>query len=83
MAHAWDLADRKELREELQKAIIDDPEVENKADISVYLETEGTKVSEIHIIGSVGSEKEKQRVAEIVSVNTRNEVEVINELLVK
>mgnify|MGYP006298369897 CR=1 FL=1 len=82
LAHAWHLADHKELREELQKAIFDDPEIESKGNISVNLETEGSKITEIHLLGSVGSDREKQRAEEIMSVNTKNEVKIVNELAV-
>ncbi len=83
LANAWHLADHKSLRDELQRAIVDDPEITSKTDISVDLKADGDKVSEIHLIGSVGSKKEMQRAEEIISVNTKNEVKVVNDLVVK
>jgi len=79
----WNLANEAELRDELQKAIVEDPEIQSKADISVDTVTNGAKVSEIHLIGAVASEKEKERAKEIVTVNTRNEVKIVNELVLK
>lgn len=82
-SNPWHLAKQNDLEDELQKAIVEDPEIASKADISVDVTTDGKKVTEIHLVGSVASDKELQRAAEIVSVNTRDEVKIVNELVVK
>jgi hypothetical protein len=79
----WDLANQAELRRELEKAITEDPEIDSKTTISVVPEEKGSKITAIHLNGTVGSDREKERAQQIVSVNTREEVEVVNELVVK
>ncbi|MFP4564621.1 MAG: BON domain-containing protein [Spirochaetia bacterium] len=66
-----------ELEKHLMKAIIDDPLIRDKTNISVKHED-----GDLHLIGKVGSEDEKQRVEEIVKVNTREEKTIVNELTV-
>lgn len=82
-ANAWNVTDTKDLRKELQKAIVQDPEIQHKADVSVDVRTDRAKVTEIHLIGSAGSDREKERAEQVVAVNTRDEVKIVNELVLK
>ena len=74
---AWRSIPEKELEKHLIKAIIDDPLIGDKTNISVEHED-----GDLHLIGKVGSEDEKQRAEEIVRVNTREEKTIVNELTV-
>lgn len=74
---AWRSIPEKELEQYLMQAIVDDPLIVDKTNISVKHED-----GDLHLIGKVGSEDEKSRAEEIVKVNTREEKTVVNELAV-
>jgi osmotically-inducible protein OsmY len=74
---AWRSIPEKELEKYLMQAIIDDPLIGDKTNISVEHED-----GDLHLIGKVDSEDEKSRAEEIVKVNTREEKTVVNELTV-
>ena len=66
----------------LQEAIIEDPELTDTTNISVKAEdTRGSKEPVIRLIGKVNSEADKAR--EIIEKNTRNEMKVANELVLE
>ncbi len=68
----------------LQEAIIEDPELSDTTNISVKAEDEsGSKQPVIHLIGKVPSESGKARAQEIIEKNTHNEMKVANELVVE
>lgn len=83
ITHAWNIATRDELKKELQHAVVEDPLVENKANISVNPIQDGARVSHIELIGSVGSDRERKRVRQIIGVNTKDEVDIVDRLTVK
>ncbi len=67
----------------LQEAIIEDPEITDTTNISVKAKTDSSsKGPVIHLIGKVSSEADKARAQEIIEKNTRNEMKVTNELVV-
>ncbi|MFW5711634.1 MAG: hypothetical protein ACOCXF_02360 [bacterium] len=67
----------------LQEAIIEDPELSDSTNISVKARDEsGSKEPVIHLIGKVKSEADKARAQEIIEKNTRSEIKVVNELAV-
>lgn len=71
-----------EISNNLQEAIIEDPELSDTTNISVKAEDErGSKEPVIHLIGKVKNEAEKARAQEIIEKNTRNEMKVANELV--
>jgi len=75
-----------EISNNLQEAIIEDPELSDTTNISVKAEDEDegeTKESVIHLIGKVKNEKDKARAQEIVEKNTGREMEISNELKVE
>lgn len=68
----------------LQEAIIEDPELSDTSNISVKAEDEsGSKEPVIHLIGKVNSAADKARAQEIIEKNTSNEIKVANELAVE
>lgn len=68
----------------LQEAIIEDPELTDTTNISVKARDEsGSKEPVIHLIGKVKSEADKARAQEIIEKNTRSEMKVANELKVE
>jgi len=66
----------------VQEAIIHDPIIEDSDNVSVSFEDKGLGKAEIHLIGKVGSEKQKQRAQELAETNTPDKIEVINEIAV-
>lgn len=74
---AWRSIPEKELEKHLMQAIIDDPLIRDKTNISVNHED-----GDLHLVGKVDSDDEKQRAEEIVRVNTREEKVIVNELSV-
>lgn len=67
----------------IQKAIIQDPIIEDSDKISVSFEDKGLGKGEIHLIGKVGSDKQKQRAQELAEINSKTRVDVINEIIVE
>jgi hypothetical protein len=78
----WNKNSVEQLKTELLKAIAEDPEISNASNIGLDLEAGIAKVERVRLVGSVGSEAERQRARRIVEVNTREELEVENELAV-
>ncbi|MFW6312635.1 MAG: hypothetical protein ACOC2N_01975 [Spirochaetota bacterium] len=77
----WNQNSLEQLKTELLKAISEDPEIRDATNVGLELETHGQpQVQLIRLIGSVGSEAERQRAARIVAVNTIDEVTVENDL---
>jgi hypothetical protein len=66
----------------IQEAIIHDPLIEDSDNVSVSLRQKSLGKAEIHLIGKVGSEKQKQRAQELAQTNSKDKVTVINELVV-
>ena len=66
----------------VQEAIIHDPIIEDSDNVSVSLKKKGLGKEEIHLIGKVGTEKQKQRARELAESNTTDKIEVINEIVV-
>ena len=67
----------------VQEAIIQDPIIEDSDRVSVKFEDKGLGKAEMHLIGKVGSEKQKQRALELAESNTTDKIEVINEIIVE
>lgn len=78
----WNTAKPDELKRELMNAIAQDPEVTDVTNIGVEPVLEGGKVASIRLNGKTGSRKDAERAAQIVHVNTKDEVDVINEIVV-
>ncbi|MFW5684808.1 MAG: hypothetical protein ACOCVK_02645 [bacterium] len=76
----WNQNSIEQLKTELLSAIQEDPEIKDASNIGLEMETDIRKVDRIKLVGSVGSESERQRARRIVEVNTHDEVEVENEL---
>lgn len=77
----WSTTTASRLREELMKAIAQDPEITKKDNISVVIEDQTPKeIKEIGLVGEVADENERRRAEQIVQVNTKNEVPVNNQL---
>ncbi|MFW6366129.1 MAG: hypothetical protein ACOC2H_06615 [Spirochaetota bacterium] len=76
---------KSDFEESIQKAILDDPQISDvtASNISVnYDKSEGSRGT-VHIIGSVKTKEEKERVEKIVKVNTRDETDIADELTVE
>jgi hypothetical protein len=68
----------------VQDAIIHDPEIEDSDNISVKIKDGGLLgKDEMHLIGRVGSEKQKQRAQQLAASNTKRQVHIVNEIVVK
>jgi hypothetical protein len=68
----------------VQEAIVQDPEIEDSAGISVKLKDGGLLgKNELHLIGAVSSEAQKRRAQSLAESNTKRQVHVVNELVVK
>jgi osmotically-inducible protein OsmY len=76
----WQNDDRKEIRDTIQQAFADDPEISDATNISVVFG--GQERKELHIFGSVPDEKSRSRAEEIATRNTAEDVTVVNELAV-
>lgn len=73
-----------ELSNNLQEAIIEDPELSDTTNISVKARDEsGSKEPVVHLIGKAASESERARAQEIIEKNTSNSMQVANELAVE
>ncbi|AHC14966.1 BON domain-containing protein [Salinispira pacifica] len=83
-ATRWDEMEKKDLEKYLQQAIIDDPQVsrDSSSNISIDFRPDEGNGGGIHLIGKVKDQAELQRAGEIVKVNTRDEVQIHNELKV-
>jgi hypothetical protein len=66
----------------IQEAIIQDPIIEDSDNVSVSFDDKGLGKGEIHLIGKVGSEKQKQRAQELAEINSKDRVTVVNEIVV-
>lgn len=78
----WNENSAEQLKRELLKAIVEDPEIDDSTNIGLDITHEKDKVSEIAIVGAVSSERDRQRAQRIVEVNTHDEVAIRNELKV-
>ena len=68
----------------VQKAIIQDPEIQDAPNISVKLKDGGLLgKDELHLIGTVSSEDQKRRAQELAESNTKRQVHIVNEIAVK
>lgn len=68
----------------VQEAIIQDPEIEDFHNIAVELKSGGLLgKEELHLIGKVGSKRQKQRAQELAESNTKNQVHIVNEIVVE
>ncbi len=80
----FDDTEIEEITRKLQEAIIDDPIISDPSAVSVAIEKTGLfKDGIAHLVGSVRNEEESRRVEEIVTRNTRGEINISNELQVK
>ncbi len=70
-------AGRPDYEQVIQKAIQEDPEIAREVNISVNVQKE-----EIHLIGKVGSGKNKARAQELAEINSQRKMKVVNELVV-
>jgi len=66
----------------IQEAIYHDPIIEDSDKVSVSFKDKGFSKREIHLIGKVGSEKQKQRAQELAEINSKDKVTVVNEIIV-
>jgi hypothetical protein len=66
----------------IQEAIYHDPIIEDSDNVSVFFKEKGLGKGEIHLIGKVGSEKQKQRAQELAVTNSKDKVTVVNEIVV-
>jgi len=68
----------------VQEAIVQDPEIEDSSNISVAIKDGGLLgKDELHLIGKVGSEKQKKRAQALAESNTKRQVHVVNEIVVE
>jgi hypothetical protein len=65
----------------LVSAVAQDPEVEHPTNLSVFIR-EQSGSPEVHLIGKVPTKREYERVEEIVSTNVKDEMAVVNEIVV-
>ncbi len=82
MQKSWKDMEAEELVRELNKAVNEDPYVRDPAAISVTAERKGTDPV-ITIVGHAPDEKVKDRIEQIVTTNTNDEISVRNELVIK
>ncbi len=76
--------EKEELEKNLMQALIDDPEIGDSTNITVNFDPfANSKKGKIELLGKVESELDKNRAEEIAKVNTKDEVEVLNNLNVK
>lgn len=66
----------------VQEAIIHDPIITDSDNVSVSFKDKGLDKGEIHLIGKVSTEKQKQRAQELAETNTTDKIEVVNEIVV-
>ena len=68
----------------VQEAIVQDPEIEDSPNVSVKLKDGGLLgKDELHLIGKVGSERQKRRAQALAESNTKRQVHVVNEIVVE
>jgi hypothetical protein len=79
----WNENSLEQLKKELEEEIHADSGVSADSAVIVRPEASGNHVTRIAIEGHVQNETERQRVREIVAINTFEEVEVDNELVIK
>ncbi|MCF7949727.1 MAG: hypothetical protein K9M94_14150 [Spirochaetia bacterium] len=73
-----------EISNNLQEAIIEDPELSDTTNIAVKAKNESdSKEPVIHLIGKVASEADRARAKEIIEKNTSNSIKVANELAIE
>ena len=81
--HRWNENSIEQLKTELLKALSQDPEITDASNVGMEIESVGNEVRTIRLIGSVGSDDERTRASRLVEVNTHDEVDVKNELVVQ
>lgn len=80
----WNAMEKEELEKNLMQALIDDPEIGDSTNITVNFDPfANSNKGKIELLGKVDSELDKNRAEEIAKVNTKNEVEILNNLNVK
>ena len=83
ISQGWRDMSTQNLEKYLIEALTDDPEISDATKISVkYTEPLSGKDGEIEILGKVASEEERERAFEIVKVNTKEEINIKNNLVV-
>ena len=65
----------------LVEAVAQDPEIEHPMNLSIFIRDENGS-GEAHLIGKVPSKREYERVEEIVRTNVKDEMTVVNEIVV-
>ncbi|MFP4114139.1 MAG: hypothetical protein ACOC2Y_04930 [Spirochaetota bacterium] len=79
----WNENSVEQLKTELLKAIAQDPEIGDASNMGLEIGTAGNEVKSIRLIGAADSGDDRDRAARIVAVNTADEVEVKNDLVVR
>ena len=79
----WNRNSAEQLKTELLKALTDDPEIRDASKIGLEVETSGSEVTGMRLSGTVSSEHERQRARRVIEVNTHDEVEVKNDLILE
>jgi osmotically-inducible protein OsmY len=75
---------RQQMVKRVEDGLVEDPEMEGIDTVGVTLETSGTvKRDEIHLVGSVPSEKLKEHAFEIAKRAVGTDAEIVNELKVE
>ena len=75
---------RSEMEKTIQEAIEEEPTIEESSHISVnVIEERLFRKREIHLIGKVHKESDKQRAQELAEINSKNKMKVINGILVE
>lgn len=72
----------KEQEELLQKALIDDPIIENADNLSIYIKREKGDIT-IHLIGKAKTEREKKQVETLAESHREEDQKISNEIVVE
>ncbi|TVR61640.1 MAG: hypothetical protein EA426_03100 [Spirochaetaceae bacterium] len=78
--NVWGDEDKKNVEKTILEAIKQDPLVVDKTNVSVTFGDSRKK--ELHLIGKLGDEKQRERVREIAGKNTPTDVEIHDEIVV-
>ncbi len=82
-ARRWNENSIEQLKKELEETIANDPHVSSDSSVMIDPEASGNEIHKVTLRGHVQNDAERQRIRQIVGVNTHDEVEVQNEIEIK
>ncbi|MFP4377280.1 MAG: hypothetical protein ACLFP4_09565 [Spirochaetales bacterium] len=82
-ARRWNENSVEQLKKELEETIANDPHVSSESAVIVHPEASGNEVKKVTLQGHVQNDAERQRVRQIVGVNTHDEIHIENDVMIK